>query len=174
VQPVSADGYILDMGGGGEGVIGQLMGSRVVAIDCREDELIEAPDGPLKIVMDARHLTFLDGTFPAATAFFSLMYFDAEEDLQHALAETFRVLKPGGQFHVWDVHLAERPRTTKAVYAIRLKCIVHGLPIETAYGRPWPTGPRDSNYYKRLAEAAGFQHLDTKTSGCTFHSVFRK
>lgn len=174
LRPISADGYILDIGGGGEGIIGRLMGSSVVAIDRREDELIEAADGPLKIVMDARHLTFLDCTFSAATAFFSLMYFDAEVDLQKALRETARVLKPGGAFHVWDVDLAELPKTEKPVYAVRLKCMVHGVPCETAYGRPWPKGARDSSYYKGLAEAAGFQHLSTEVSGCTFHSTFRK
>ena len=174
MRPVSADGYILDIGGGGEGMIGKLMGSCVVAIDCREDELIEAPDGPLKIVMDARRLTFLDNTFSAATAFFSLMYFDTEVDLQQAFTEAFRVLKPGGQFHVWDLDLAELPRTEKRVYAVRLKCVVHGMPCETAYGRPWPKGARDRNYYKSVAEGAGFQCLSTEVSGCTFHSIFQK
>lgn len=174
MRPISTDGYILDIGGGGEGIIGRLMGSSVVAIDCREDELIEAPNGPLKIVMDARHLTFLDCTFSAATAFFSLMYFDAEVDLRRAFEETFRVLKPGGRFHVWDVDVPEVPKTGKPVYAVQLKCLVHGVSCETAYARPWPKEARNSNYYKRVAEAAGFQHLDTGMSGCTFRLMFRK
>ncbi len=174
LRPISADGYILDIGGGGEGIIGRLMGPSVVAIDCREDELIEAPEGPLRIVMDARHLNFLDCTFPAATAFFSLMYFDAEEDLRQAFKEAFRVLKPGGRFHVWDVELAERPQTGRPVYAVRLDCIVNGVSCKTAYGRPWPQGARDSNYYKGLAQAAGFRHVDTEMSGCTFHLILRK
>ena len=37
-------GSILDIGGGGEGIIGRLYGSRVTAIDNREEELDEAPD----------------------------------------------------------------------------------------------------------------------------------
>jgi ubiquinone/menaquinone biosynthesis C-methylase UbiE len=174
MRPLPADGYILDIGGGGEGMIGRLMGSCVIAIDRREDELIEAPDGPLKIVMDARHLTFLDSTFSAATAFFSLMYFDAEVDLQQAFTEASRVLKPGGHFHVWDVDMAELPRTDKPFYAVRLTCVVHGVPCETAYGRPWPKGARDSNYYKSVAEGAGLECLSTEMTGCAFHSIFRK
>ena len=52
IPPLSADGYVLDIGGGGEGVIGRLRGSQVVAIDCRKEELKEAPEGPLKIVCE--------------------------------------------------------------------------------------------------------------------------
>jgi hypothetical protein len=49
-----AQGLILDIGGGGEGVIGQLKGKQVVAIDLSRQELDEAPGEPLlKIVMDA-------------------------------------------------------------------------------------------------------------------------
>jgi ubiquinone/menaquinone biosynthesis C-methylase UbiE len=63
-----APGLILDIGGGGEGVIGRLFGSRVVAIDPLQRELEEAPVGPLKVVMDARELKFLDGSFDTVTA----------------------------------------------------------------------------------------------------------
>jgi hypothetical protein len=33
LKPVETPGWILDLGGGGEGVIGRLCGERVVAID---------------------------------------------------------------------------------------------------------------------------------------------
>lgn len=36
-------GSILDVGGGGEAVIGQVYGDRVTAIDNRQEELDEAP-----------------------------------------------------------------------------------------------------------------------------------
>ena len=54
VPSFCTDGYVLDIGGGGEGVIGRLNSLQVIAIDCVKDELEEAPKGPLKIVMDAR------------------------------------------------------------------------------------------------------------------------
>ena len=53
------DGLILDVGGGGEGVIGRLNGAQVVSVDTSAEELREAPGGPLKLVMDARELRFL-------------------------------------------------------------------------------------------------------------------
>ena len=69
-----ADGFVLDIGGGGEGIIGQLKPAQVVAIDLSSRELLGAPAGPLKIVMDATDLKFLDETFSTATSFFTLMY----------------------------------------------------------------------------------------------------
>ena len=42
VPDFAASGYILDIGGGGEGVIGQLKGDQVIAIDRRKAELEEA------------------------------------------------------------------------------------------------------------------------------------
>ena len=155
-------------------MIGRIEGLQVVAIDCREDELIEAPEGPLKVVMDARDLQFLDETFFAATAFFSLMYFDDEAGLQEALAEVFRVLKPGGLFRIWDVDTSALPESNKTLFAVRIKFIVNGIASETAYGRPWPKQKRDHHYYSNLAEAAGFVHVETEEQAHTFCSTFRK
>ena len=73
VEDFAASGFILDIGGGGEGVIGQLKGERVVAIDPNKRELEEAAPGPMKIIMDAKDLQFLDGTFSVATSFFTMM-----------------------------------------------------------------------------------------------------
>ena len=174
MPPLPADGYMLDIGGGGEGVIGRLAGARVVAIDLRKDELAEAPEGPLKVVMDARELKFLDETFVAVTAFFAFMYFDDEPDLQAALAEALRVLKPGGRLHVWDVDMAASPKTRKPLFAVRLKYLAEGRWCEAAYGRPWPAQTRDSQSCRRLAEAAGFSHVNTEIAAHTFYATFRK
>lgn len=63
--------WVLDIGGGGEGVIGQLLKDRVISIDPNKRELEEAPseEGVLKIVMDAKELKFLDKEFSKATSF---------------------------------------------------------------------------------------------------------
>jgi ubiquinone/menaquinone biosynthesis C-methylase UbiE len=80
-----------------------------------KEELEEAADGPLKIVMDAREMKFLDGSFHTATAFFSLMYLNKREDQKKVLEETCRVLKPGGMMHIWDADLSLRPETRKKI-----------------------------------------------------------
>jgi len=67
VNDFDSAGYILDIGGGGEGVIGKLKSEQVIAIDPNKRELQGAAAGPLKIIMDARDLQFLDFTFNTAT-----------------------------------------------------------------------------------------------------------
>jgi len=61
IEPFKVDGFILDIGGGGEGIIGRLNGEQVVAIDKRLDELEETDNDALKIVMDESFLGFLLG-----------------------------------------------------------------------------------------------------------------
>jgi len=51
------------------------MGEKVIAIDFKKEELLETADGPLKIIMDARELKFLDESFQTVTAFFSFYGF---------------------------------------------------------------------------------------------------
>ena len=68
------NGKILDIGGGGEGVIGRLYTNQVVAIDIRQDELDEAPPGFEKILMDATHLKFSDNSFDHVTSFYLTLW----------------------------------------------------------------------------------------------------
>jgi len=174
VKDFPSEGFILDIGGGGEGVIGKLKGRDVVAIDLRKDELEETDDGPLKIVMDARDLKFLDNSFNTATAFFSLMYIKSQEDQQKILEEACRVLKPGGYLHVWDVDLEQRPQTDKEFYIVILRYCVGEEETGTGYGQRWPEERRGEKYYIALAQAAGFQHISTRRNKHTFYMKFQK
>ena len=67
-------GSILDIGGGGEAIIGQMYGDKVTAIDNRQEELDEAPNCCTKLLMDAEKLSFFDGSFDNVTFFYTLMY----------------------------------------------------------------------------------------------------
>ena len=174
VKDFESEGFILDIGGGGEGVIGKLKGKDVVAIDIRKDELEEAVEGPLKIVMDARDLKFLDDSFNTATAFFSLMYISKREDQRKILEEIWRVLKPGGYLHLWDVDLSERPETDKEIYVVFLRYRVAGEEIGTGYGQRWPDEPRGKGYYIALAETVGFRHIRSEENKHTFYLLFQK
>jgi len=156
IEDFDASGFILDIGGGGEGIIGMLKGQQVVAIDFRREELEEAAPGPLKIVMDARELSFLDGTFDTATAFFALMYVRARADCQRVFAEVFRVLRPGGRFMIWDAVIPRRLDPVKEIVAFSITVKLRDQVISTGYGTRWPVEEKDPGYYVRLAEGKGF------------------
>ncbi len=173
LSELPGEGWILDIGGGGEGVIGRLAGTRVVAIDIHKDELEEAPPGPLKIVMDARGLTFLDDTFETATMCFSLMYMKNETQRQ-VFAEAFRVLKPGGSLHVWDIGIAQKPITDMEYYAAPVLYRIRGETVSTGYGQTWPAEVRDEASYIAMAQAAGFAHVRTERNKYAFYMVFQK
>jgi len=174
VKDFESDGFILDIGGGGEGVIGRLKGKQVVAIDIRQDELEEAADGPLKIVMDARELKFLDNSFNTVTAFFSFMYLRSQEDQRRVLKESWRVLKPGGYFHLWEVDLSKRPETDKEAYIVFLRYRVGEQEIGTGYGQRWPDEPRGEKYYLQLAKETGFRHVSTERNQHTCYLLLQK
>jgi len=174
VKDFESGGLVLDIGGGGEGVIGRLKGKQVVAIDIRLNELVETIDGPLKVVMDARTLTFKDGSFTTATAFFSLMYMKTRKDHQTVMSEAWRVLKPGGHLHLWDVDLTKLPDTKKGFYLVRLHYRVGDFEKGTGYGMKWPVEPGSEEYYLQLAKEAGFQLLTVERNKHIFYLVFSK
>ena len=95
------NGSILDIGGGGEAVIGQIFKERVTAIDNRQEELEDAPDGCSKQLMDATALSFPDNSFDNVTFFYTLMYM-TEEIQRKSICEAARVLRIGGTMNIWD------------------------------------------------------------------------
>jgi ubiquinone/menaquinone biosynthesis C-methylase UbiE len=156
VEDFAAEGFILDIGGGGEGVIGQLKGQQVIAIDISKRELVEAPPGPLKIVMDARDLKFLDNTFNTATVFFTFMYI-ASSDHQKVFEELHRVLKPGGRLLIWDVFFPALIDKTKTRALFFFKFILPDREIRTGYGVRRPEGEQGLAHFMELAKKTGFQ-----------------
>lgn len=173
LEDFAAEGYVLDIGGGGEGIIGQLKPSQVIAIDLSARELLGAPAGPLKIVMDATDLKFLDETFNTATSFFTLMYMKAA-DQERAARELHRVLRPGGRLLVWDVRLPARfdPVKDIAVYPLDIRFL--GRTVSTGYGTLFPDAPHDIPYFVSLLEKVGFSVEAPRSSGLTFFIEARK
>ena len=126
-------GRVIDIGGGGEGVVAQAGGNRIVPIDKFIFEIHEArakaPNNPW-MVADATELPYIDHSFDNATAFFSCMYM-SEEIKADVFKETKRVLKKGGEFWVWDGNMSLKSK----VFAIRLAVDLTDIPsIRTIYG----------------------------------------
>ena len=157
VADFPATGLILDIGGGGEGIIGQVKGQQVVAIDLIKRELEEAPAGPLlKIVMDARDLKFLDASFDTVTVFFTFMYIDPAEHEQ-VLREIARVLRPSGRLLVWDVTFPAKKTDDRhewVVYPLQIQ--LPAKKVETGYGVRFTPG-RGASELVAAAAKAGFQ-----------------
>jgi ubiquinone/menaquinone biosynthesis C-methylase UbiE len=130
---------------------------QVVAIDISVRELKEAPTSFLKIVMDASDLKFLDGTFRAETAFFSLMYMPPSIH-RKVFAEAYRVLQTGGRWLIWDAVVpaaSAEPEGKRFTIYLRTK-----LPSETIdYGSSIVRYDRvlDPSYYLALAKDCGFE-----------------
>ena len=168
--PIETDGLILDIGGGGEGIIGKLNGKQVVAIDVDERELEETQNEALKVVMDATDLKFLPNSFDVCTAFFSLMYIPKKEHLK-VFEEAYRVLKDNGRFLIWDVRI---PKLDKSYdrFVVPLELQLPNEKVETGYGVKLQT--QDSEHFKRLAQKARFKIGKEWSKDETFHLQLHK
>ena len=170
---IKVEGRILDIGGGGEGVIGQFKGQQVIAIDPSKRELEEAPrNDSLNIVMDGKDLKFLDNTFDSVTAFFTLMYIPIE-DHETIFKEIHRVLKPKGEFFLWDLIIPKRTNEKEEVYIISLKVKLDDNLIDTGYGTRW-NKEQDANSFLNLGKEVGFEVLEKKIAQDTFYIKFKK
>ncbi len=147
------EGSIIDIGAGGEGVIAQVGGKRVTAIDIRQDEIDEAfdkaPDANW-MVADALNLPFEDEEFDNATSFFSGMYM-SHKDKEQAIKEIYRVLSLGGELWIWDSII----HTDKKTFIITLRI---SLPGKEVFGTGYGTSIKnqDEEMYKKYLEEIGF------------------
>lgn len=163
-------GSILDIGGGGEGVIGRLYGKNVTAIDCNQEELDEAPDCCMKLCMDARELRFADESFDHVTFFYSMMFMDAGTR-EKALSEAMRVLRRGGSICIWD---AEFGGAYPEVYTIELKIHLPSETITTSYGVLGQVMGLRAAELERAAQKLGLQRKEKRRDEHTFSLIFEK
>ncbi len=173
INDFDADGYILAIGGGGEGTIGRLKGSQVIAIDISKRELEEAPEGPLKIIMDARDLKFLDKTFNTVTSFFTLMYINGN-DHEKVFREMFRVLKPGGKLFLWGAIIPKQTDSNQDRVIVPLTIKLPQKEVRTGYGVRMPQEDHDLAYYIKMSEKVGFKVAFKESKNRVFHIIAQK
>lgn len=148
------EGTILDVGGGGEGIIAQIGKERVTAVDKFQSEIDEAkhkaPEATW-VLADARNLDFSDEHFDCATAFFSIMYMSNEDKLE-VFKEVYRLISKEGEFWVWDASISKE----QGVYLIKIKAI---LPDETVVRTAYGVSSKQQtvNFVKEMLEEVGFK-----------------
>ena len=173
INDFEADGYILAIGGGGEGTMGRLKGNQVIAVDISKRELEEAPDGPLKIIMDARDLKFLGKTFNTVTSFFTLMYIDGN-DHEKVFGEMFRVLKPGGKLLLWGAIIPKQTNSNQNRVLVPLTIKLPQQEVRTGYGVRLPQEDHDLAYYIKMSEKVGFEFIFKESKNQVFHIIVQK
>ncbi|MGY5871525.1 MAG: class I SAM-dependent methyltransferase [Candidatus Thorarchaeota archaeon] len=103
LEHIETKGLILDIGGGGEGLVSRIEGSRVCAVDIRLSEIREAQiHGPPAnwFVGDGRKLCFQDDVFDVVTLWFSLGYMSNWSIKRRVLEEANRVLNKKGKLSI--------------------------------------------------------------------------
>jgi ubiquinone/menaquinone biosynthesis C-methylase UbiE len=170
VSRIETRGLILDVGGGGEGIIGRLNGKQVIAIDTREEELVNTRNEALGVVMDAADLKLLPKSFEVCTAFFSLMYIPKSIH-QKVFGEVFRVLKDNGRFLIWDVRIPDNAAGQKA-FIVHLKVKLLNEEVKTGYGVRWRT--QSLEYFREMAKLTGFKVNRESSNNEIFHLELQK
>lgn len=163
------NGRILDIGGGGEGIIGRLYTDQVVAIDICQDELDDAPAGFEKILMDATHLKFENNSFDHVTSFYTFMFMSTEEQ-KRAVAEAKRVLKKNGELHIWDCSI---PSAYPEPFCIDVAVQLPDEHISATYGVV-KTDSQDESHVVEMCLRAGLMLVTQKHSKYGFFLSFKK
>ncbi|MDD3842950.1 MAG: class I SAM-dependent methyltransferase [Candidatus Izemoplasmatales bacterium] len=164
---------ILDLGGGGEGIIGQLFGNHVTAIDLYQEELDEAPNGPIKVIGDARNLPFGDATFVSITAFYFFMYTNTIDHLR-IFQEVYRVLRAGETFMIWDTEISPQGRQNRNLFVVPVEVEMPNKKIQTAYGTPWKDRIQTRELFRALGVETGFEVIEGSQDRKAFYQGFRK
>jgi ubiquinone/menaquinone biosynthesis C-methylase UbiE len=159
---------ILDIGGGGEGVISKAYPDHVViSIDKSESELLEAGTQFLGIVMDAANTGFIKSSFQLVTSFFTMMYLTKEEKIA-VLSEIYRILQKDGELVIWDSDITiKNEEISGDVIITHIIVILPGGKILTpSYGVPYSMVFENSaELLGRLSQEAGFQILESTAIG---------
>jgi len=151
IEPIETEGYILDIGGGGEGIIGKLNGRDAISIDI--SFLTHQDSDSLKILMDASDLKLLSCQFELAVAFFTFMYIE-NDDHPKVFREVHRVLKDGGRFLIWDSRIPESFED-KRFFVLPLEILLPDETVEATYGVK--LDHQSLPYFKGLASRSDFE-----------------
>ena len=134
LERLRSGGLILDIGGGGEGLVSRIEGDRVCALDIRLSEIREAQihgHSSNWFVADGRSLCFPDETFDVVAMWFSLGYMSDWTIKRAVMQEAYRVLKRNGQLSMLASHI---PETGDSLILWATFTLPDGTLCKTGYG----------------------------------------
>jgi ubiquinone/menaquinone biosynthesis C-methylase UbiE len=165
------EGLVVDIGAGGEGTIAKACGREIVCVDISKREIDEARSrGAIAnwVLCDACSMPFRNGTFDAATLFFSLMYVKTSERKLALMVEARKILKSDGSLYLWDAAIREKPDP----YVVFVEAsLPDGEKIYTGYGVKGKEKEQTLELINKLALRAGFRVTRTESHENWF-SVF--
>ena len=103
LQDIIHERRIIDVGGGGEGLVARIAGPRVCVVDSNIDKIREAriyEENSNWFNCDAASLCFKDASFDMATLWFSLGYMRSWQLKEQVLKETYRVLRDDARLSI--------------------------------------------------------------------------
>ena len=169
------EGFVLDVGGGGEGTMAKTCGSGTVCVDISRTEISEARSrGAVAnwVLCDASSMPFRNDTFDVATFFFSLMYIKTLERKHAVMVEAKRVLKSDGLLYLWDAIIREKPDLSVVFVEANLP---NGEKIYTGYGvRGKAEKEQNLELVSKLAFEAGFRVVKESCENSAFHLELQK
>lgn len=110
LERLPGDGLVLDIGGGGEGLVSRIEGDRVCALDIRMSEIREAQihgHSSNWVVADGTRLCFDEGVFDTVTLWFSLGYMSDWKTKRAVLESAYRALKRDGRLSIIASHVPD-------------------------------------------------------------------
>ena len=156
MEPLPGSGIVIDIGGGGEGLVSRIAGTRVCAVDIRLDEIREArihESDSQWVLGDGQALPFRDSAFEKATLWFSLEYMRTSDTKLRVLDEARRVLRQRGVISV----LASRVMCEEEVFRIIIRYdLPDGSVSQTGYG-VWGRQDQNIDAAALFLERTGFR-----------------
>lgn len=168
------EGFVVDIGAGGEGVIARTCGMETVCVDISKREIDEARSRGVVanwVLCDACSMPFVNGAFDVATFFFSLMYIKMFERKHAVIIEAKRILRSDGLLYLWDAIIPEKPD----LYVVFVEA---NLPDEkkiyTGYGvKGKKEKAQTPELIDKLALEAGFKVIRTESHKNWFTACFQ-
>ncbi|MDD3804310.1 MAG: class I SAM-dependent methyltransferase [bacterium] len=170
---VDIKGKIIDIGGGGEGIVEKRFKKNVIAVDKSLRELTETENVSLKVASDGGALPFKDNSFDSAAFFFSMMYMPVSMRIRN-LAEVNRVLKNNSSLHIFEPRVICRNYKPIHLIKVRMNVKTGGKRVNASYGSVFAKKSQNLSHFTKIGLLTGFSIEQVNDYREWFHIIFSK